>query len=840
MIKKRRRGSGRSPLRKRAPVPVTPETARKHLAEARFREAIAEFKELIKTGTHDPQWVAELAEAYAGRARQLESKGMQKEALVIWEHRATLGAVSVEPEQIRLLLQVRRNREAVTLVQACTDARIQARWRTHLAAHFLAGEREIVADLPPEDPILSQAEALRAAVEAYSQERDAEAADRLSGIPFRSPYRDMVQILKALLAFPTAPEEALPLLERIPEDSGFFALASVVRFALTTTEADSVARTSSSDGALVALLAALRGWSPERQRLARRLYTSGSPIGFRERLRLLQQAPAEAPWRRTYELRLYFAERQAGGRSSTTQIAALALTPLEGQLLRAWSWEQSKDPEAMATAWEKCADAAASTIPRGTPGERDATLSVALMLRRTAQKTAPFRHADSNTSRIIPPCVAQLEHSLRFDSADQETFLRLIRHYIRDKNLKMARARLKQAQDRWPQDKPVLIAGIETALASQAFKKAAGLARQVLAIDPINHQARVLLVDSYFDHARKNLRQGRPDLAAQVLRETHSWVNAPDQHERLERLAAFVLLAEEEITGIAVLGALAERLGNGLEARLAMAFEASGIYQSIPGLFRKLGFKALSDLKIPDLLAFFERLRRILDRGHALPADSRQVLQEPLRAAARLPLDKAQYEIACETLERAGFQESRHLFALAALRRWPHEPLFEWHAIMAKMAPRRWSSTLTEEEFNRLEDALERAREAGNARLTHRILEVLQRYRPFQDLFDEDDDEEEPDSEHYDRHQLLILENLVRRFSPEAFDRLIESENPISATLRKFEAMVEELPIGQPPNVARRSRRSGRRSRMDGSLSPRQERLLEWISYFLENLEDES
>ncbi|CRI65228.1 hypothetical protein THIOKS12280014 [Thiocapsa sp. KS1] len=55
---------------------------------------MAGFKDLLKqaqAGEDSDGLRGGLADAYAGRARQLGAKGMHKEALVMWENRAALG-----------------------------------------------------------------------------------------------------------------------------------------------------------------------------------------------------------------------------------------------------------------------------------------------------------------------------------------------------------------------------------------------------------------------------------------------------------------------------------------------------------------------------------------------------------------------------------------------------------------------------------------------------------------------------------------------------------------------------------------------------------------------------
>jgi hypothetical protein len=68
--------------------------------------------------------------------------------------------------------------------------------------------------------------------------------------------------------------------------------------------------------------------------------------------------------------------------------------------------------------------------------------------------------------------------------------------------------------------------------------------------------------------------------------------------------------------------------------------------------------------------------------------------------------------------------EDRLAFADAALKRWRGEPVFELHAFEARhrgVVP--WNIPM--HETLRLEQALERARDNGDSRLVHRIIEVL-------------------------------------------------------------------------------------------------------------------
>jgi len=225
---------------RRAPGPaqLTPEAieqkAREDLVAGRHREAIAELKRLLRTEARG-DWRAALADAYAGRARELTDKGMLKEALVIWENRVALGeGVAFAPEHAALLLRL--NQVVPVLDLLADESAISAAERDRLcpllAARCLAGDEGIAERLPADDPVAVHAQAARSAITAYCAGDDAALQAALSAIPFRSPYRHAVQILKALQRLPERPEEAAGLLARVADDSAFAPLKRMAALAL--------------------------------------------------------------------------------------------------------------------------------------------------------------------------------------------------------------------------------------------------------------------------------------------------------------------------------------------------------------------------------------------------------------------------------------------------------------------------------------------------------------------------------------------------------------------------------------------------------------------------------
>jgi tetratricopeptide (TPR) repeat protein len=788
---------------------TTVDTARAALQAGRFREAIAAYKALLKVDSSAGLQDA-LAEAYAGRAGQLQAKGMYKEALVMWENRAVLGGPSPGFGYLICLLRLgRTDRVNALLAQEPLrdDPRALAAVRSHLAAQLLAGAPGLADALPLDDPARAQLPAAEAALDAYCTGHDAALAAALQSVPYRSPYRDIVQILKALGRLTpdarlasgdwcdSAVTEAAGLLDRVGDDSGFAPLRDAARLALLDeTTLSTRLRAVSAAGRDLAF--ALRGWSAERAALWDALLALGDPPKPVELLRLMfrhRRALGE-DWTQTRGLRLL--PRGKLGSSAWVEASGRPLTRAQLDLLDAWGAEERADPWTVASAWSDYADRLEESDV-ATPGS-DSGLRVALARRRADHvfKVTATARPESDPDSLQAIVVADLEASLGADPDDRDTYLRLIGYFLRGGWLKPARVVLKRAQDRWPREKVVLIAAMDLALASGAYKKAAGIAADVLAVDPINSGVRERLVDAHLAHARKNLRERRPDLATRALAQAETWSRGERLGERLELmggLAAFLAGAPE---GEARLLQLAEGLGNGLAARLLLLLESEGC--GIPGtrLLDQLGLAKAPAPDAADLGAFLTRLRAYLDAGVEIPPRILPALSEPLKRAARLPLDRGTLEVVCETLRRTPLHEARQAFAEAGLKRCRAEPIFELHALESRhrgILP--WN--LPMRDTIRLEKALETARARGDTRLAHRILELLQTAAPpfmsgprdpFSGLEEVDDAAEVLDDAFDDSGSpMALLDDMIRTLGPQGFRALLETPGSIGQSLRELE-----------------------------------------------------
>ena len=477
---------------------------------------------------------------------------------------------------------------------------------------------------------------------------------------------------------------------------------------------------------------------------------------------------------------------------------------MQASQLEAWRTENAGDPWEAAQAWE---DFAMLLIGSNSP-ERfrsNPALYAAAALRRPEYRFIVLSHATRKTQPDVleKQFAKMLEHSLEYDPDDMDCHLRLIRYYRNTAQLKDARRVLNQAQQSWPKDKNVLIEAMETALAGGAYKKAAGLARDILDIDPINSGVRERLVAAHVAHSRKHLRGKRSDLAEKSVAEAATWAISERARERVELAQGFVGLATHPEVGESELRSLSKRLGDGLTARLVLALEAEQSGHRLTNLLKRLNLLKAPTTERHDLLSFFKRLRDYLEAGVTLSKDMSKYFVAPLRQAARLQLDKTDVESACETLRRADMQSSRANFAKAALKRRRGEPVFEYHELDAKLIEHGlWR--FEHNDINRLERAQDRARANGDMRLVERIHDTLSPFGgpigfgppvpPFN--FDPDALDDTP------LQPLEMLAELIRTIGIDDFWGLLQEENEIGEAIREmqnaigaplFRSMVEQL-----------------------------------------------
>ena len=152
------------------------------------------------------------------------------------------------------------------------------------------------------------------------------------------------------------------------------------------------------------------------------------------------------------------------------------------------------------------------------------------------------------------------------DPTDLTAMLALLDRYRTSDNPKEWYRAAELAVVRFPDNPIVLLHAVDAAVARDAFKKAAGFAQQVLAVDPINLPVRQRMIELQLAHARKQARSGRADLAAKSLDEASAWErpDKPDPSLRIARALVAMTKTTDPATADAVHAAVQEAGGSPL------------------------------------------------------------------------------------------------------------------------------------------------------------------------------------------------------------------------------------------------------------------------------------
>lgn len=686
------------------------------LAAARYKDAIELFKDLLKR-ERQPAWLAGLAAAYAGRAEQLAAKDMVKEALALWRTRAELCQVPLlDGPYVGWLMKTGQIEQALRLLPSVDKlpAALHEQAIAQLAPAVLVAPDHLLAGLSPQ--MQSQRAAARTAIAACCEQGRAqgdpaapEAA--LQGISFRSPYRDLRPLLKGLTLLATDPAAAN--LARVPMASPCRSLARALRVCLMP-GSEWLAGLRTLDDAGRTLVFDIKGCPLPQRALVLDLMARSSPgaPAPAELFDLLQRHRRVLPDHvlRPLALRLLPHVPQ---RLSAFQAGFGPLGAADQERVLALAEELKLRPGYAEDHWLRLVQ----LLGPSPAGQRRA----ALVLRRLADEHA---HHSPDGSLCVH-ALDWLQQSLKLDPADRDTHLRLLRDARQAGELKQARIWFDAASHQFPGDALVLQEGVEIALAAGAYKKAAGLAKQVLQADPINPRVRTLIGQSHLAHARKLIGAHKLQAAQRELDEAAHWLRNAADRGQLALLRGFA--AEPAETGDSLLRQAVADLGGAAVGAFHLLLEAKRIK---PGLFapqdllRRAGVDILRFTPVTaDMLALAQALHATPQREHAATVALGVLNGMLTRAAARLQLNETDHLLLCEALHRHGQTELTQRFAAAALARWPGRPVFIYLEAAARFAAAPW--TMPQAEWKRLDGVFEQARDQGDERTASRLSKLL-------------------------------------------------------------------------------------------------------------------
>lgn len=705
------------------------------------KDAIIQLKQMLALERR-PEWVDLANQAHQRLTGRLFSQGQYKEVIGLYESGQRVCGFSLDSGvYIQSLLQLNQIPRATGIYRSAFDLLGKAELfnlRAVMGAIALSGERRMIDLLMTDDPVVADFDKAFTALKAWCSGDDSRLEENLKQLSFRSPYRDLRTLLSTCLAARDGVDIGARLLERIGEDSPYRHWAGLVNDAtLESRKVVTLLPQLCHEERLFVLQ--LKGWNGGKDKLAVKLSRLPEAPDYGSLFRLADGfKPMDLPYLSHVAKIAAIHGSAYGSRTVSLKRFARRFEPLD------------TEPYAHAEAL-----VASLVYDHRAMGDRPSAffdqeqawvgyhhvlvnndrvehwqLSTALIIRHMVKLWV-----DSGRP-MVPKAVKSLEDSLHSDPFDVPTQLSVIQYHQEHSSLRVARSAVNNALKVYPDHLSILLTAIQIAVAGHAFKKAAGYAKKILSVDPINPEARRLLQGAHLSHARKQAVLGKWQIVKKELDEAAEWAKTP-----ISRIPGLILKACYELkAGQAdqAPGLLQEAVtlaGTPINACLIFRLEAKSIRFQANLLYKQVGLrfppKPLG--RKQDLLTFIEFSENLLQyHDNESLADALNQFHRPLNGVKKLGLDQQEFEQVCEFWLRIRQNKLLLRYAKEASRRFDDEPIFIFFTYAA-------NTSLNFDEFFQLEGAMHMAQEAGNNRLAVRIGNFLETFpspfEPDEDVF---------------------------------------------------------------------------------------------------------
>jgi cellulose synthase operon protein C len=761
------------------------------LAKSHHKEAIDTYKQLLKKEQRE-EWKAALAKAYLLRAQTLANKGLYKEAAVLWENRANLCNDKKDFDQyLHWLIQGDRHVRAARLFVESAEQLPEELGRqllAHFGAFIVAGNLEIIDAFPEDSPLVQHHRLVKAALEAYAQQDEQATEDALKQIPFRSPYRDIRTIIKALLMIESAPNAAYPLLEKVPLNSPYAPFAELIRLAVQEPEVQ-VSQLNQLGIHEQSFIAKLKGWDKKQLKV----FSTLQSVAKRDSAKALMEA--------------VIAHQSFFGQTYTRQFC-LALLPsylsgikwyektfgslsaFELNRITALSYERRershKEDDWHLYQAEKYWRLCVSDI-KSQPLSKDESVKAALILRHLVQLTE--ERGEGLDDEKVPDDLAL---SLEFEPDDKISYLKLIKWYKHNTQQKAYHKWVETAVKRFPKDSDILFIAMEAANSKKAFKKAAGFAKTLLKVDPINVKARQMGQYSHISHARKLIKSEKYALAHKELALAKALEKNTQPNGLIPITEGLLELQEQGVIKPKTrrkTQTTEEKTKKNPSAPNALKLIQEGITLtggSLVGQFRVImesESQSLDCAKILSLLPAHKTKastrQEILELIHLITLYDKEgvsfinkaldKIKTPVQQAFKLDFSQDEMVSLCECFKKIAHNKFLKQCAEIAIKRWPKHPPFVFYQIYSQSKGNMMF--LNRQDFERLKKAAETAEQQGDKRTSVMIMGFVTQMGgglfpsiPFFDAVDDDEEDEFFDEAFFDledmENELEALENI--------------------------------------------------------------------------------
>lgn len=480
--------------KKAAPkTPSTPaqlaENGQGFIREGNYKKAIECYKSLIKVDDN-PQWWVQLAESYRLRAYQLADKKMFAEAMASFDNNKQITGDYPDIDVCVSWLQQSKNEAKVALFyQQNQDNKTVNRLLAPSVAMQLLLNNKKVVDVISHDSILWQHSQITHKIfDAWCKSDDTAVESLLKQLPFRSAYKELAKVFKALLIIDSDPDKAHTLLQSIDNHSAFYGFADDL-LTMYRCNSDDQHKLLQRPHTLLTL-SKIKGWSKSDEKLWKNAQTFQKSKTAKAALQLLALVKKTLPTEQ-YQALLGAAFYMSEYLSDDQRFKSIP----EHELLRicALQTRAKNRPDEEGYEWmafTKCFKEMAPEQDENT----QRTLAVA------------FSHVADLAKGQHPPthiqCLKNSVNAYPTEAAYQALFDTSDNHRVKDLN-----EYVESATATFPANIGFLKRAMQAQIDSQSYKKAAKLAKRILKLDPVHQSARRALINAHLGHSCTLLSQ---------------------------------------------------------------------------------------------------------------------------------------------------------------------------------------------------------------------------------------------------------------------------------------------------------------------------------------------
>ena len=511
---------------------ILQEQAAAYLASGSYKITQEIYKILLKR-EDIPRYRQGLAKCYLQRALLSAEQGKFKEAITFWENYSEYGNThSANDQYISWLLKAGQKAKIKAYLQSLNAESLEKEYpqlALSLGFFHLGGQIDLLQWLPENSVLALQTNDAQQALTALRQNNLELMRQHLEKIPFRSVFRDFRTLLKSAALFFESTNKANDLLDKITPDSPYYAIGRLIAvLPLTGKElTDALLRLTHKQQQIICKS---KDWTDQQIKFLR--YISRQKEQLTDKMKFDLAVQYQKLLGTDYAQRFCLAllpVYPAGIKVYEKNFGAL--DAFEKLRISALSAEAKQNYLEALDCWDQC-------LEMLFVNKQQNTLKIAFILRRMGGISTPSEELEY-----------QIE-SLEFDAEDRETHLKILKLYEQNGENDKYRKRLEETIALFPKDIEFLGLAMQAAIRNNAFKKATQYADKILAIDPVNTQAKRVLFSSHLNHARKLLKAKKFHLVEKEIKNAEK-LNLGKHYPVLAQMlyGFFVYVSEDKARG---------------------------------------------------------------------------------------------------------------------------------------------------------------------------------------------------------------------------------------------------------------------------------------------------